>query len=117
MVLVTGRRWAMVHELRGEDEPSLAETLSRLGPADIVVVEGYKREPIPKIEVRRSAAVQTEPMAPSDPNIVAIAADHPSDGSGRPTFLLDDVASIADFIIAQLLPESLGTLGTTDRSS
>jgi molybdopterin-guanine dinucleotide biosynthesis protein B len=99
VALVTSRRWALIHELGDDQEPTLAETLSRLSPADIVVVEGYKREAIPKIEARRSDAAQTDPMAPGDPNIIAIASDHPLDEGGRPTFDLDDVGGIADFLL------------------
>jgi molybdopterin-guanine dinucleotide biosynthesis protein B len=102
VALVTARRWAIVHELRGNAEPALDETLSRLSPADIVIVEGYKREPMPKIEVRRLQANQTDAMAPGDPNVVAVAADHAADGIGQPTFDLDDVAGIADFIVELL---------------
>lgn len=101
VALVTGRRWAILHELGDDPEPALGETLARLSPADIVIVEGYKREPIPKIEVRRRDAKQTDPMAPDDMNVIAVAADHETDGSGRPVFALEDVTSIADFIVAR----------------
>ncbi len=100
VALVTGALWAIVHELGKDAEPSLAETLARLSPADIVVVEGYKREPIAKIEVRRRGAAQTDPMAPHDANIVAVAADHPDDQSAVPVFHLDDIAAIADLIVS-----------------
>ena len=100
VALVTSRRWAVMHVLRDESEPSLADMLARLSTTDIVIVEGYKREPIPKIEVRRSAAAATEALAASDPNIIALAADYTADGSGRPTFDLNDVAGIADFVVA-----------------
>ena len=56
VVLVSARRWALIHELDEEREPTLAEILKKLTPSDVVVVEGYKREPIPKIEVRRQDA-------------------------------------------------------------
>ncbi len=99
VALVTAARWAIVHELRDEAEPSLAETLRRLSPADVVVVEGYKQAPIAKIEVRRQQAAQTDPMAPRDPNIIAVAADRPGGQSAVPEFDLDDVAAIADFLV------------------
>lgn len=102
VALITARRWAIMHELRGDDEPSLSETLARLSPADIVIVEGYKREPVPKIEVRRLAAKQTDPMAAGDDNIVAVAADHAADGAGRPVFDIDDAPALADFITERL---------------
>jgi molybdopterin-guanine dinucleotide biosynthesis protein B len=99
VALVTSRRWAIIHELGGDPEPTLDETLARLSPADIVIVEGYKRESIPKIEVRRREARQTDPMAPGDANIVAVAADHAANGVGRPVFRIDAIAAIADFVV------------------
>jgi len=98
VAIVSGRRWALMHELRGEEEPKLADILERLGPADIVIVEGYKRENHLKIEARRTGAKDRTPLAASDPSIVAVAADHPQAGETLPVFDLDDVASIADFI-------------------
>jgi molybdopterin-guanine dinucleotide biosynthesis protein B len=99
VAIVSAKRWAVVSELRGEDEPSLEEVIARLEPCDIIIVEGYKRAPIPKIETRRRAAFRSTPLADTDLNVVAIAADHRVEGLGVPTFSLDDVAGIADFII------------------
>jgi molybdopterin-guanine dinucleotide biosynthesis protein B len=91
VALVTGQRYAIVRE-RGE--AALAEVLARLAPADLVLVEGYKREPHPKIEVR---AAESPPMDAAIHNIVAIASDRrPPDGP--PWFARDDVGAIADFI-------------------
>lgn len=98
VALVSGRRWALMHELRDEDEPSLAEILSRLAPCDLVLIEGYKREDHPKIEARRTETVDRGPLAPQDPNILAIAADHALPDEVLPVFDLDDVPSMADFI-------------------
>ncbi|RJT36199.1 molybdopterin-guanine dinucleotide biosynthesis protein B [Mesorhizobium waimense] len=98
VAVVSGRRWALMHELRGEDEPTLDTILSRLGSSDIVLVEGYKREAHKKIETRRLEAKDRTPLAAGDPNIVAIAADFAADGQGLPVFDLDDVKSIADFV-------------------
>ena len=67
--------------------------------ADIVIIEGYKREPIPKIEARRLEAAKREPLAPSDPFILAIAADHAVEGTALPVFNLDDTNAIVDFVI------------------
>jgi molybdopterin-guanine dinucleotide biosynthesis protein B len=99
VALVTARRWVIMHELDGDPEPPLTETLARLSRADIVIVEGYKREPIPKIEVRRRDAKQTDPIAPGDPDVIAIAADHAADGAGRPVFDLDAIPALADFVV------------------
>jgi len=101
VAIVSGRRWALMHELRGEDEPKLSDILARLAPADIVIVEGYKREGHQKIETRRLEAKDRAPLAPSDPSIVAVAADHPQAGETLPVFDLNDVAAIADFVERQ----------------
>lgn len=102
VVVVGGKRWAMIHELAGEPEPALDDILARLSPSDLVIVEGYKTAPIPKIEVRRTAQRDSRPLAPEDPMIVAIASDHPTDHGALPLFALDDVPAIADFIVRAL---------------
>jgi molybdopterin-guanine dinucleotide biosynthesis protein B len=98
VAVVSGRRWALMHELRGEDEPKLDAILARLAPCDLVLVEGYKREGHRKIEARRKDARDTKPLSPGDPNIVAVAADHPQPGETLPVFALNDIGAIADFI-------------------
>lgn len=98
VAIVSHGRWALMHELRDEEEPPLAQILPRLAPCDLVLVEGYKREPHPKIEARRQGARDTAPLSANDPAIVAVAADHPQPMETLPVFDLDDVASIADFI-------------------
>jgi molybdopterin-guanine dinucleotide biosynthesis protein B len=100
VAIVSGRRWALMHELRGEDEPKLDDILARLAPCDLVLVEGYKRENHPKIETRRLAAKDTAPLTRTDPQIQAIASDHPVEGETVPVFRIDDVEEIADFIAA-----------------
>ncbi len=95
VALVTGARYAIMRE---QEEATLAEVLARLAPADLVLVEGFKRDPHPKIEVRGAEA---EPMAIGEHNIVAIAADtRPADRT-LPWFRRDDIAAIADFIGAR----------------
>jgi molybdopterin-guanine dinucleotide biosynthesis protein B len=98
VAIVSGRRWALMHELRGEDEPKLDQILARLAPCDLVLIEGYKRENHPKIETRRLGAKDTAPLSATDPNIRAVAADHAMSGETIPVFAIDDVAAIADFI-------------------
>lgn len=100
VVIVSGTRYAIMHELRGAPEPSFEEILGRIGPCDLVLIEGYKREPVPKIEARREASANREPLAPSDPYIRAIAADHRVEDTDLPVFDLDDTIAIADFIAA-----------------
>lgn len=98
VALVSGTRYAIMHELRGAAEPDFKEVLSRLDPCDLVLIEGYKREPVPKIEARRLEAKNREPLAPNDPHIVAIAADHMVSDQSLPVFDLNDTQAIADFI-------------------
>jgi molybdopterin-guanine dinucleotide biosynthesis protein B len=100
VAIVSSTRWAIVHELRDEDEPTLDEVLAHLSPVDIVIVEGYKQAPIPKIEVRRREQSSKEPLAARDPQVLAIAADHAIADETLPVFALDDIAAIADFIVA-----------------
>jgi molybdopterin-guanine dinucleotide biosynthesis protein B len=97
VALVGGRRYAIMRETA---EPSLSDVLARLSPADLVLIEGYKREPHLKIEVR--ASPEAEPLAPADPAIVAIAADHQPRDDGLPCFRRDDIPGIADFIATRI---------------
>lgn len=101
VAIVSARRWAIMHELGDESEPALEEILERLAPADIVIVEGWKRGAHPKIELRRQGPVDTEPLAAGDPTIVAIAADHATDSGGLPVLDPNDIAAIADFVVAR----------------
>lgn len=101
VAIVSSNRWALMHELREAPEPKLKEIVDRLAPCDLVLVEGFKREPQPKIEVRRQEARETTPIAPDDPTIIGIAADHPVD-SPLPVFGLDDIPAMADLISAAL---------------
>ncbi|KQZ98540.1 molybdopterin-guanine dinucleotide biosynthesis protein MobB [Mesorhizobium sp. Root157] len=98
VAIVSGRRWALMHELGSETEPALGTILARLAPSDIVLVEGYKRETHLKIEARRLQGKDRTPLADNDPHIVAVAADHPQPQERLPVFDLDDITSIADFV-------------------
>ncbi len=98
VAVVSGRRWALMHELRAEDEPTLETILSRLAPCDIVLVEGYKREAHKKIETRRLDAKDRSPLSANDPHIVAIAADFAVAGESLPVFDLNDTGGIADLV-------------------
>ena len=94
-------RYALMHELRGAPELTLDAALARLAPCDIVLVEGYKTAPIPKLEIWREA-VGKPLLHGGDPNIVGIATDEPERFAGRlPAFGLTDVAGIATFVLAQ----------------
>lgn len=98
VAIVSGNRWALMHELRNESEPHLEAILERLAPCDLVLVEGYKRETHPKIEVRRMEARDHTPLAPADPAIIAVAADYETTDAVLPSFSLDAIGAIADFI-------------------
>lgn len=97
VILAGGQRFAIMHELRGAQEPTLEELLARLGPCDWVVVEGFKTHSHRKIEVHRKEGSRT-PLYAEDDNIIAVAADYAADFSG-PVFDVNDVPGIADFIL------------------
>ncbi|MDZ5697777.1 molybdopterin-guanine dinucleotide biosynthesis protein B [Chelativorans sp. M5D2P16] len=102
VAIVSSLRWALMHELKDEAEPTLADILSRLSPSDLVLVEGFKRHSHPKIECRRGEARDQAPLAGNVPAIVAVASDAPTADGGLPSFDLDDIEGIADFIVAHL---------------
>lgn len=102
VAVVSARRWALIHELRdAEPEPTLEDMLPRLAGNDIVLVEGFKAAGHPKLEIRATDARETRRMDEVASNIVALAADAPADDH-RPQFRRDDIAGIAEFIIAHL---------------
>ena len=98
VVIASSRRWALLHELREEPEPTLAMLLRRLSPADIVIVEGYKAYSHPKLEVHRSA--NGKPLLYGTvANVRAIASDVPVPHVPVTVVPLDDVSAIADEIL------------------
>jgi molybdopterin-guanine dinucleotide biosynthesis adapter protein len=98
-VLVSStRRWALMHELRGADEPKLSELLAKLSRVDLVLIEGFKREPHRKIEIYR-AANGKPPLFPDDAGIVGIATDSQLE-TRLPMAHLDDIEAIAAMIQA-----------------
>lgn len=100
-VLVTSsRRWVLMHELRGAPEPGLTEQIERLSPCDLLLVEGFKHERIPKLEVYR-AEVGESVLHPHDSNIVAVASDKKMD-TKLPQFDLNKPDEIAKFILQQV---------------
>ena len=94
----SAKRWALVHELRGAREPRLPELLRKLTPVDLVIVEGYKREPHPKLEVYR-AGLGKPLLHPDDPHIVAIAADAPAPDARVPVVDIDDIDAIVEMLL------------------
>jgi molybdopterin-guanine dinucleotide biosynthesis adapter protein len=101
VMLATSRRWALVHELRGEEEPPLDALLARMTAVDLVVVEGFKRFPHPKVEVHRRER-GTPLIAREDPTVVAVASDEALPDLPVPVLDLDDVAGIAALVLARL---------------
>jgi len=101
-VLLSSRnRWALMSELRGEDEEVLSDLLARLSPVDLVLIEGYKRDRHPKIEAYR-AATKHPLISTEDDSIVAVASDVALAESVMPVFDLDDTVGIADFVLQQV---------------
>lgn len=99
-VLVTSsRRWALMHELRGAEEPPLDYLLDRMQPCDLVLVEGFKGDDFPKLEVWR-ASVGKPLLWPAWPGIVAVASDGPLPDAGVKGLDLHQTAVIADFMLA-----------------
>jgi molybdopterin-guanine dinucleotide biosynthesis protein B len=98
-ILVTSsRRWVLMHELRGEPEPGFDEQLKLLSPCDLLLVEGFKHAPIPKLEVWREET--GEPLLhPNDPHIVAVATDRKIE-TRLPRFDLNDRDGIEDFVLS-----------------
>lgn len=99
VLINSGERWALMHELRDAPEPPLSRLLSILSPVDLVVVEGYKRDRHPKLEVFRRA-VGKPLMQPDDPDIFAVASDAAVSESGVPVIDLADAEVIAERLLA-----------------
>lgn len=100
VVVASRKRVALMRELRDDPEPALDELVRMLAPCDLVLVEGYKHAPIPKMEVRRQAC-PAEALHPADPWIVALASDL-CEGAPLPSFNPDAHGRIADFICRYL---------------
>ena len=100
VLVASSARFALMRELRGEPEPSLTDLLARLASVDLVIVEGFKRDAHPKIEVVRGA-VGNPVLHPEDPTIVAVASDTPWPNARIPVLPIDDAAAIAAVIVAK----------------
>lgn len=101
VLLSSRKRFALMHELRDEEELSLEALLAKLAPVDLVLVEGYKRDTHLKIEAHR-AETGNPLIAHDDPTVRAIASDSGASAEGRPTFDLNDTKGIADFIAREV---------------
>src|SRR3954463_1420610 len=101
-LISSANRFALMHELRGAPELSLGALLEKLSPVDLVLVEGFKLEAHPKLEVYR-ASVGKPLLAPDDPHVVAIASDGPV-AARVPVVSLDDIDGIAELLVARAAP-------------
>jgi len=99
VMVASANRWALMHEHRGTPEPSLDALVRQMTPVDLLLVEGFKRHAHPKLEVHRPTLGKPL-LCRDDPHIVAVASDAPVAGLKVPRLDVDDVAAIADFIIA-----------------
>jgi len=108
VLVVSDARWALMHELRGDAEPSLTELLGKLSECDLVIVEGFKREPIPKIEIWR-AEVGKPLLHPDDPAIVLMTSDDPCPEARVPILPLSDLPALAAAVLSAARP--IGALG------
>jgi molybdopterin-guanine dinucleotide biosynthesis adapter protein len=108
VIISSAKRWAILHELREDAEWDLPDLLAKMSPVDLVLVEGYKRDAFPKLEVHRAA--NGKPLIhPEDPHVFAIAADIPLPAAKVPVVDLDDVEAIADLLLKYAVP-----IGETD---
>jgi len=99
-IVIAPNAWEISGYRQEDAPPEFADLPGYLADADVVLVEGFKSAPIPKIEVRRQAAPTQEPLAARDEHVIAVAADHATDPNGLPLFDLDDAEGIAAFIAA-----------------
>ena len=97
VLMLSGQRWVLMHELRGAAEPTLAAQLAILSPCDLVLIEGFKAAPVPKVEVFRPDNGKP-PLWPENPHVVAVATDAAID-TALPMLDVNDPAAIADFIL------------------
>ena len=107
VIICSARRWVQMHELGDAPEPTLADLLGKLSPCDLVLVEGFKRELHPKLEVHRPA-LGKEPLFPGDPRILAVATDAPDQVTHARRVDLNDIAAVAKLVLE--LAEPLETV-------
>ena len=100
VLLSCNDRWALMRERRDEAEVTLDELLARLAPCDLVLIEGFKQEPVPKLEVYRPENGKP-PLFPERNDIVAVASDAALE-TALPVLPLNDMNAIADFVMARL---------------
>lgn len=114
VIISSAKRFAILHELRGAPEWDLPALLGKISPVDLVLIEGYKRDRFPKLEVHRVANGKPV-LQPEDPYIVAIASDQPLPGVKVPVVDLNNIEAIVDLLLERAVP--LASLDKTLRSA
>lgn len=111
VIVASSRRWVQMHELGDAPEPPLAELLRRVSPCDLVLVEGYKRDAIPRLEVFRHGTGKA-PLYPGDPHVIAVATDGPLAAPHPPSVDVNDAEAVARVLLdnAEALPGVLARL-------
>jgi molybdopterin-guanine dinucleotide biosynthesis protein B len=110
VIISSAKRWAILHELREEPEWDLGELVTKMSPVDLVLVEGFKRDKFPKLEIHRAA--NGKPLIhPDDPHIVAVASDVALPKAKVPVIDLNDVETIVDLLLQRAVPMALAMRG------
>ena len=110
VIVSSAKRWAILHELREEPEWDLGELVTKMSPVDLVLVEGFKRDKFPKLEIHRAA--NDKPLIhPDDPHIVAIASDVALPNAKVPVINLNDVETIVDLLLQRAVPMAVAMRG------
>jgi molybdopterin-guanine dinucleotide biosynthesis protein B len=105
VIISSAKRWAILHELREEAEWDMGALVARMSPVDLVLVEGFKRDAFPKLEIHR--AENGKPLLhPDDPHIVAVACDSALPASSVPVVDLNDIDAIADLLLKQAVQDT-----------
>jgi molybdopterin-guanine dinucleotide biosynthesis protein B len=105
VIISSAKRWAVLHELRDEPEWNLGALVAKMSPVDLVLVEGFKRDAFPKLEIHRIA--NGKPLLhPEDPHIVAVASDTALPEAKVPRVDLNDIDAIADLLLQYAVPLS-----------
>jgi molybdopterin-guanine dinucleotide biosynthesis protein B len=112
VVISSAKRWAILHELRDESEWDLGGLVAKMSPVDLVLVEGFKRDNFPKLEIHRAA--NGKPLIhPEDPHVVAVASDIVLPQATIPVIDLNDIEAIANLLLERAVPlaEAVATRG------
>ncbi|MFZ0846040.1 MAG: molybdopterin-guanine dinucleotide biosynthesis protein B [Pseudolabrys sp.] len=103
VIISSAKRWAILHELREEPEWDLPALVAKMSPVDLVLVEGFKRDAFPKLEIHR-ASNEKPLLHPDDPHIVAVACDSAVPDTKVPVVDLNDIEAIADLLLKHAVP-------------